>query len=65
MHPHPHIDAVRVTVVQSFFPGFILLYYIESPNPKKPRRPNTTGPKPHQLKPQATINEQKREKNKE
>ena len=49
MHPHPHIDAVRVTVVQSFFPEFILLYYIESPNPENPRRPDTRGPKPHQL----------------
>ena len=44
---------------------FLFFYvYIESPNPRKPRRPNNTGPKPHQLKtptqkPQTTINEKK------
>ena len=46
---------------------------MESPNPKKPRMPHTTSPKPHQLKtttpktqyktstpkPQTTINEPK------
>ena len=53
-----------------FFPGLFFYVYIESPNQKKPRRPHTTGPKPHQLKiptpttqnktpkPQTTINEQ-------
>ena len=33
-----------------FFPGLLFYVYIESPNQKKPRRPQTTGPKPHQLK---------------
>ena len=31
------------------FPGLFCYVYIE-PQPKKPRRPHTTGPKPHQLK---------------
>ena len=29
---------------------FYVYIYIMSPNPKKPRRPHTTSPKPHQLK---------------
>ena len=33
-----------------FFPGLFFNVYIEIPNPKKPRRPHTTGPKPQQLK---------------
>mgnify|MGYP001794685884 CR=1 FL=1 len=46
------------------FPGLFFYIYIESPNLKKPRRPHTTGPKPHQLKTptpktQTTMNEQK------
>ena len=56
-----------------FFRRVILLCSNREPQPKKPRRSNTTGPKPHQLKtptpktqyktptlkPQTTINEQK------
>ena len=52
--------------------GLSFYVYIESHNPKKPRRSHTAGPKPHQLKaqtpktqyktptpkPQTTINEQ-------
>ena len=38
-------------VKQSFFPRFILRYLFREPQPqKKPRRPHTTGPTPHQLK---------------
>ena len=37
-------------LLQSFFPGLFFYVYIESPNPKKPRRPHTTGTKPYQLK---------------
>ena len=33
-----------------FFPGLFLHVHIESTNPNKPRRPHTTGPRPHQLK---------------
>ena len=33
-----------------FFPRIILLCLYREPQPKKPRRPQTTGPKPHQLK---------------
>ena len=33
-----------------FFPRVILLCLYREPKPKKPRRPHTTGPKPHQLK---------------
>ena len=32
------------------FPRVILLCLYREPKPKKPRRPHTTGPKPHQLK---------------
>ena len=53
--------------------GLFLYVYTKSPNPKHPRSPHTTGPKPHQLKtpttetqfktqnpnPKTTINEQK------
>ena len=56
-----------------FFPRVILLCLYREPQPKKLRRPHTTGPKPHQLKtptpktqyktptpkPQTTINEPK------
>ena len=62
-----------------FFPRVILLCLHRQSQPKKPRWPHTTGPKPHQLKtptpktqirpqpqnpePQTTINEQKMRKN--
>ena len=63
---------------QSFFPGLFFYDYIERPNPKKPRRPHSTGPTPQapnpstespgpknliqDPNPQTTINEQKWEK---
>ena len=40
-------------VRQSFFPGLFFYVYTKSPNPKKPRRAHTTGPKPNQLKTQS------------
>ena len=38
-------------ILSKFFtPDLFLQIYIKSPNPKNPRWPHTTGPKPHQLK---------------
>ena len=59
-----------------FFPRVVLLCSYKEPQPKNPRRPHTTGPKPYQLKtptpktqsktptpqPQTTINEQNKKK---
>ena len=35
---------------KSFFPWLLFDVHIKSPNPKNPKCPHTTGPKPHQLK---------------
>ena len=42
-----------------FFPGIFFCVYIESPNPKKPRRPHTKGSNPHQLKTPASKTQSK------
>ena len=42
-----------------FFPGLSFYVYIESPNPKEPRIPHTTGPKANQLKTPTPRNQSK------
>ena len=43
-------DVVRCLILAPFFfPKLFFYVYIESPNPKEPGRPHTTGPKPNQL----------------
>ena len=76
MEPYQYIISEYSIPGIIFFPVLFFHVYVESPDPKKPRRPHTTVPKPHQLKrptlktqlktpkpqPQTTISEQKREK---
>ena len=38
---------IKICLSAPFFPGLFLYDYIESPNPKNPYGPHTTGPKPH------------------
>ena len=46
-----HATACTMLRMAPFlFPGLFFYVYVKSPNPKKPRRLNTTSPKPHQLK---------------
>ena len=44
------VVSARYSLCKVFSHGYSFNVYIESPNPKKPRRPYTTGLKPHQLK---------------
>ena len=55
--------SFHAVLAQSFFPGLFFYVCTESPNPqKKPRRPNTTGPKSHHLTTQTPKTQSKRKK---
>ena len=70
------MELYQYIISEYSVPELFFYVYVESLDPKKPRRSHTTVPKPHQLKrptlkpqlktpnptPQTTINEQKREK---
>ena len=69
MHGSQDLNFVEYKFLKCVFPGFFFYVYIESPNPKEPRRPQTTATENPNLKnpiqdpnPQTTINEQNWEK---